>query len=478
MSQCLKGNKIMLIFVLLILLISMSACNSLSIKSEDVAEIPEQETETADTQKDMDISEPEEIYVQPEMSGEISVNVYEYSEWLETAVLMFVEKYPDMKVNIHSFYNGTDVLVTEGGGVSSMSSRPAGQTREDYIAQLNTQLLSGKADDIVITSTGLPLGRYVKMGIFADISFYLESAEEINEMDYYMNIFDAYRTKSGALYQLPISATAIPLVCFDKELMDNTGIGPAEDAVLITWREALDIGKEMYDASTLMNTFMEDARAIVGNLFTKAAVASIDYDTGKVEIDKERMLQLLSVFEELEDYQTMPEGFDFFQDKYNKPYGINYQPDTEAAMRALNGYEVPLQWKYDDGEVYLSPYYALDFGITNQSKNKELAWEFLRYLISEEVQTLPSCPHAGVSKKGLQARVEGRVITSGGSAEYAQKVVAMVDGWVSQITAYRAEDTDLIQISEGTLEEFIDGSLTTEETIDKLINRLEQYMNE
>jgi multiple sugar transport system substrate-binding protein len=463
----------------------LSACGASSLpeaadaEKEDTSSTARQGTDLPDTPQDPGASgsdTPQRVYVQPEMSGEISISVYESAEWLETAVLLFAKKYPDMEVRIQSFYQGTDMLITEGGSVT-MNPRPAGQTREDYIAQLNTQLLSGNAADIVITSIGLPIGRYIQMGVFEDLSFYLESAEEISDDAYYWNIFDACRTKSGALYQLPLSAMAIPLLRFEKELMEHTGLGPAPGTAALTWREALDLGKAMYQASTLPNTFLDDAGTIVGNLFTKAAVAAVDYDTGKITLDRESLLRLLAVYEELEDYRTVPEGFDFYSNEYHQPYTRSYQSDVEAALGVLSGQGVCLQWKHDDGNVYLSPYYALDFGITAQSRNQGPAWEFLRFLLSEEVQTLPSFPYAGVNRKGLQARVEGYLATAGLS-EKAEEVLAMVDGWVSQITAYRSEDSELIQLTESLTKAFKEGELTAQETIDTLASRLEQYMNE
>lgn len=475
-----KKNRLLVSLVVLIL--SVSACTNKNIEHNDGTEeintainedFPEQIQEELSTSE----SDPIIPYVQPEMKGEISVNIYESSEWLTTAAQMFTEKYPDMKVNIHDFYNGTDIYIHTGDGVTTTGVRPVGQTREDYIAQLNTQILSKEADDIMITSIGLPIGRYIQMGVFEDLSFYLEQTEEINESNYYMNIFDACRTPEGALYQFPISAMAIPTVKFDSALMEHTGISPAPGTEAITWREALDLGKQMYDASSLPNTFMNSARNIVSDVFTKSTIASIHYDTGKVEIDRDNMLDILSVFEEMEDYKSVPSDFNY-NNELHVPYGIHYRSDVETAIDMQHYEDMVLQWKYDDGKVYLSPYFALDFGISSQSKNKELAWEFLKFLVSDEVQTLPSCPYAGVNKNGLKARVEGYVSTSGSSQEMLQSVTDIVDGWITQINGYRSEDTELIQIAEGTLAEYMDGSATAEETIDNLIRRLEQYMNE
>lgn len=437
------------------------------------------ENEEVEKETETESAEPEIHYTTPEMKGEISVNVYESSEWLDTSIALFEEKYPDMKVNLNVFFNGTDTAVVENGSVE-MSSRPAGQTREDYITWLNTQLMSGDADDIVITSVGLPLGHYETMGVFEDLTPYLEAAEEINEENYYMNIFDAYRTEDGKLYELPISATAVPTFLYQRDVIENTGIDPTEGKEAITWREALDAAKALYNASTLENSFMNEPRAIVGDLLTKQVMASVDYGTGEVHLDKEKVLEKLAVFEELKDFEMMPEDFDYRNHSFYKFYDLAYMPDINAAVDVVTGNYKHIQWKHDDGNVYLCPYYVYDYGINSKSENKALAWEFLRFLVSEEAQTLPSCPNAGVNKAGLKARVEAQfpMYYPEATEEDVQKAVETVDGWVSQITAYQPEDTDLIQLSEGTFAEFCAGECSAEEMAERLEERLLQYMNE
>lgn len=408
-------------------------------------------------------------YTPPEMKGEISISVYESSEWLDTAIAMFETKYPHVKVNLHAFYEGRAKVDATG-----MTSRPAGQTREDYIAQLNTQLLSGKGDDIVITSVGLPVGRYAAMGIFEDLSMYLEAAEKIKGEAYYMNIFDACRTEDGSLYALPVSVCAIPVFVFPTALIEDTLIDPTQSGEPLTWREALDFAEEMYDASTLPNTFMPDAHSIVGALFNVTVASFVDYKNQTVSVDEEKVLDILSVFEEMEYFQTGDSGEGVYI-----PYHLGYRPDVEVAYSVAQGELKAVQWKQDSGKVCLSPYFSCDFGITSQSKNKGLAWEFLRFLISEEVQTLPSCPNAGVCKAGLRARVEGYADTlTTVTPELKEEMVRLVDGWVSQITGYYPEDTDVLQIAEGVYREYLDGSLTKEQTVDALTKRLRQFISQ
>lgn len=416
----------------------------------------------------------DQSYMQPEMKGEITVSVYQSEEWLEMAVQMFEKKYPDMKVRVEPFYTGTDTIIVEGGG-ASLVDRPAGQTKEDYATWLNTQLMSGSAGDIVVTSDGLAIQKYENMGVFEDLSPYLAGAEEINGESCYMNIFDAYRTETGALYQFPVSAMACPLFMFHAGIVEETGSLSKIEGKSLTWRDALTLAEEMYDASSMPGKCLPEARTVLGNIFTKAVVDSVDYANNQVNLREEELLDILRAFEEFGYYNTYAwsEGNDDF-----RIMGLEYTPDTTAAgVLVMSGEYVAAQWMQSDGKVHLSPYFTKDFGINSQSENKALAWEFLRFLLSDDVQTLPSFPYAGINKNGLRARVEAYCDASG-LQEQSDEMLELVSGWLVQINGYRMEDTDLIQIGDAVLGEFMDGSLTAEEAVSEVEFRLEQYMSE
>lgn len=407
-------------------------------------------------------------YVQPEMKGEITVTVYQSSEWLEMAAQMFEEKYPDMKVNI-------DAFDTQAGdsGEEMMSTRPAGQTREDYVAWLNTHLVTGDVGDIVSTSEGLAVGKYAGMGVFEDLAPYLESAEEINEDGYYMNIFDAHREESGEMYLFPVSAAASPLIVFGREIVDETGLLPKTEGVSMTWREALDLAEEMYDASRLPDIGFPNPQSILYNIFTKEVITSVNYAEEKVELRKQELLDVLNAFEEFDNYNSYS-----YNEGAVKVFDLSYQEDLGVADFVASGYYEAVQWKQSDGKVYLSPYFKQDYGMNSRSKNKALAWEFLKFLLSDEVQTLPAFPNASINKNGLRARVENYCEAWELSEERGEEILRLTDGWLSQVNAYRPEDTDLIQLGDSIMAEFLNGRLTAEEAVSEAEFRLEQYLSE
>lgn len=404
------------------------------------------------------------------MEGEIVLNVYQETEWLTMAVELFEDKYPEVNINIQDFYNGVDETIIEGGGVS-MAPRPAGKTKEDYALWLNTNLMSGSAGDVIITSEGLPVDKYRNMGVFEDLTPYLESTTEINEENYYMNIFEAYKMPTGALYQFPLSAMACPLFVFDKELVDETGLLTETEGKSVTWREALTLAENMYDVSELQNLEFPPALTILGNIFTKEVVASVDYENEIVVIREEQIREILEAFEEFEYYPSATYG-----DDSKVVFNLAYTPDVNSASFILNESSVAMQWKHSNGTVQLSPYFTTDFGINSQSEVKGIAWEFLVFLASEEVQTLPAFPNAGIHKKGIETRVVQYIGEDSG--EKFDEVIAMMDGWIKQVTDYRAEDTDLIQIGDGILGQYLEGTLTEDEVIEEVEFRLNQYLSE
>lgn len=415
-----------------------------------------------------------QTYVQPEMKGEIAVSVYQSEEWLEMAVQMFEKKYPNMKVKIEAFYTGVDTFEVENGG-ASMIDRPAGQTKEDYATWLNTQLLSGSAGDIIITSEGLAIDKYENMGVFEDLAPYLANSGELNTDEYYMNIFDTYKTESGALYQFPVSAMACPLIAFDGKIVQETGHIAEIEGKTMTWREALTLAEEMYDESSLPGKSLPEARAILGNIFTKEVIASLDYGSGEIRLREKELMEVLEAFDEFGYYDTYmwdESGSNF------RVFGLEYTPDTTMANMVMGGEFAAAQWKQSDGKVHLSPYFTKDFGINSQSEKKSLSWEFLKFLLSDEVQTLPAFPYAGINKNGLKTRVEMYCATSETSKNKSEEMFNLIDEWLSQVNGYRAEDTDLIQVGDAILAEFMDGSLTTEETVKEVEFRLKQYLSE
>lgn len=398
------------------------------------------------------------------MEGEIVISVYKEEEWMTMAVQLFEDKYPDVTVKVEAFYQGEDeMIVTSSGGVE-LIAKTEGKTKEDYALWLNTNLMSGTAGDIVITSDGILIDNYINMGVFEDLTPYLEATSEINDEHHYMNLFEAYKTESGALYQFPVSAMAQPIFLFDNEMVEEAGLLEEFERDSITWREALTLGQEIYDASTSKKE-LPSSRTLLNDVFVKEVVASIDYENEQVVLREEELREVLNAYEEFEYYPSSDGGENVFR--------LTYGMDVQMASSVLSGQYIPLQWEQSDGTVQMSSYYSIAFGINSQSNVKNMAWEFLAFLVSDEVQTLPSFQSSGINREGVEVRGKLNVLE-----EDVEESINMVNGWLEKVNSFRAEDTDLINICYAILGEYESGMLTEDEAIEKVKFQLTQYMSE
>ena len=124
-----NGRKVLALFVCMVCL--LSGCGNAQTQNEEDLQskgsnIPSS-NETTEQKK--------EEYVQPEMKGEITVSAFMEQEFLTAAARQFMDLYPDVKVTVNVYHE------TSGTG-----------SAEDYQTYLNTKIMTGKAEDIILNS--------------------------------------------------------------------------------------------------------------------------------------------------------------------------------------------------------------------------------------------------------------------------------------------------------------------------------------
>ena len=121
--------------------------------------------------------------------------------------------------------------------------------------------------------------------------------------------------------------------------------------------------------------------------------------------------------------------------------------------------------------------------INSASASKDLAWEFIRYLLSDEVQIFPSFHGPTVSRKGLKAVAERYYAFYkegnggagfGSEAEYK----AILESWMEQINGCDTLDGAIMDLVDEENSKYFSGQQTAEDTAKRLKRQLEQYFNE
>lgn len=405
-------------------------------------------------------------YVQPEMKGEITIScLYEY-EFLSVAAKQFMEMYPDVKITINSYQGDS--------GAGSV---------ENYLTYLNTKIMTGDAEDILLTGF-LPVTKYTEMGVFEDLSSYVASAPEFTDEDYFMNVLEAAREDDGSLYIIPYESR-LTTVEFSKALLDGQGDIENElrNSQSITLWRAIELAKQMIDETDKNNAYLTHmSEMMLMDYFVIGSLGQfIDVDGKQVNINTSEYIELLESVNFFAENGYFDAGIDYYNEEYY--YAATTDFDVQAAFYYLDG---------NSDSVYCMPIADSDGNVSNDVKhclalnsasdNKALAWKFIRYLLSEEVQTLPSVIGAPVNRQGFEAWVEryyklysdGNVNSSVDKDTYHD----VLEGWIDQINDCDTLDSAIEWLIEEENLKYFNGQQTAEVTAQNLQRRLEQYFNE
>lgn len=403
-------------------------------------------------------------YVQPEMKGEITISCLYAEEFLNTAAEQFMKIYPDVKVTINSY--------KESSGESMV---------EDYRTYLNTKIMTGKAEDILFTSF-LPITKYSEMGVFEDLSEYIQKTPELNDSNYFMNVLEAAKEDSGEIYIVPYMAR-FDTLAFSAALMSEHG-GNENDMQGIHFGTAMDLAKQLVDETAKSNAFLIQMNEVsYAHYLIKDSIGQfIDGGTKKVSLDTPEYIALLESVKALSENGYFDSGIDFYNMEYYFAAECDY--DVQAAYYSMDtksgaNYCMPLA----DAEGGILMKSNSCVAINSASASKDLAWEFIRYLLSDEVQTLPSLHGPTVSRKGLEAVAERYYAFYkegnggaglGSEAEYK----AILESWMGQINGCDTLDGAIMDLVDEENNKYFSGQQTAEDTGRRLKRQLEQYFNE
>lgn len=400
-------------------------------------------------------------YVQPEMKGEITISCLFENEFLTAAAKQFMDKYPDVTVTINA---------SEAGTV------------EDYQTYLNTKIMSGKAEDIIFNSF-LPITKYSEMGVFEDLSGYISMTPEFNDENYFMNVLQAARQDSGEVYVIPYMASFNVIGFSDSLLAEQTDIRNT----LETWdkavfSESIGLARQLVADTGKRNVFLIHSNELsyANSLIQDSLGQFINVEEKKVNLDSAEYIDLLNSVKELSDHDLFGSDISFYNEDYY--FAVSKDYDVQAAYYCLaedsdQAYCMPLGDA--EGNVAINANNCI--ALNSACDHKELAWEFIRYLLSEDVQTLPSLHGLAVNRQGFEASVtryhtfyENNNNSGVDETEYG----ALLESWMGQINSCDLVDAVIWDLINAENEKFFSGTQTAEQTAKNLQKQIDQYFNE
>lgn len=303
------------------------------------------------------------------------------SRAVRQAIAKFQEKHSDVGIE---YKTGN---VGEGTG-----------TKADSIRALNTELLAGNGADILMLD-GLPADSYVEKGVLADLSDLLKEIEK--ESDISDNIVGPYK-KDGKIYQIP-TRYGIPILAGAGEKTDIFQSADTLTAYIENngWEgifEGTDKGSVM---RLLLNVYYEDIINEKQQLNTDLLARLIEA-AGNVEVSDDYIDMSLYV----EDGEAVESDWDV-----GRVGGIGEGGSISSQeIMGVMGMMLPSHYlrKMGASPLDINGIYAPHdiAGINKASKNKELAEEFVKLLLSEEVQSVDVEGGFPVNEQAMEAWID------------------------------------------------------------------------
>lgn len=404
---------------------------------------------------------------------ELNFEAVDYLGFLSNAAREFEKEHPDIKINL---INTRDIPY------------------EEYRERLNTELMAGKGPDI-LCGFGYYTKDYMNKGLFVNMDEMIKKDKEFDSNDYYLSLIDGSRY-NGELYALPLTYL---FECFvvNEGLLNEKGIEIPEDW---TWRDFYHIAekirksfsdRECYMLPKLVNGWMP-----LYLMITQDIDYYIDREKKIARFDTQEFIDTLKMYEFIEGQGLIHPDIDeasFIEspnriDTSNILFFLNsgtriYYGASDWLSEAFkNGFRIlPAPKGIHTGTIFFQ---GQNIYINKSTKYKDECWEFIKYLLSEEIQKqLAERNDYVINKKADDCGLESlREYQSKHPGEFKHAITDDEIGQIRNIINNALNKSrfydELGAIIEKELISFMDNKKSAEETAKAIQNKVQLYLDE
>lgn len=262
-------------------------------------------------------------------------------------------------------------------------------TAEDYtvgLSRLNTDIASGNAPDIMCLTGEMPVESYMSKGLFVDLKTFLENDPELKLEDYSPEVIEAF-SQDGKWYQMVPSYFLYTVFGKTADVGEEPGLTFDELKALRAKKgEDVQIFSERTKMSVLNDAIMMNSDEY------------INWETGECYFNTPEFISLLEFANEFPseiDYEELYNDPQYWEKQETlfrdgrallQPYTISNFQDFQYCEGGTFGEQVTavgFPVNKGTGNAYMCNF---SFAISEKSKHKDVAWEFLRYYLTDEFQ--------------------------------------------------------------------------------------------
>lgn len=418
-----------------------------------------------------------------------------YNERLtEIAISKFEAEHPNIKVEVKDYEGAFSDAKLSSSTVEDEHNR-CKQAQENYKKTINTALMAGNGPDIIDTSVSiLPYRKLAEKNVLANMSELIKNDKNFDISNYQQNLLNACKYKDN-LYIMPINFSIINTLGMNKNTMNKEGI--KIDSNKWTWEEFFNIAKKINKDINRDGKIDQYAlpKMLARELFQYIYINEnfIDYDNKTAKFDSKEFIELLKF---VKDFPTetvcSPTMGRTELNERTDPGTIGFIPvelqgysNFSYNQAVFNGEVEYLNMPLYNGkrnaksfELYRS------FAINEKSELKEEAWEFIKVLLCDEVQTsadnhgFPVNLFALSEQAGLDLGNNSNFYEGRNVKALTLSDVDMINKMMGEIETIDYSEDKADKIVVNGADEFFTGKKTAEEAAKQIQNKINIYLGE
>ncbi|MBW7473914.1 ABC transporter substrate-binding protein [Paenibacillus oenotherae] len=422
----------------------------------------------------------------------VTMSILTRDRFLIEAEQKFEEMFPDIDIQINEIVPADTSSGDKAVMIRGTDNGPKPEEVEKYVSSVNTALMSGNASDI-ISVENLPVDKYAGKGLLADWSEVAGEDSSFNKSDYYENIFDGV-SKGGGWYGIPTSFS-LDVLLGDASLLQQHDL----DDRTWTWEQFVDLlagmkteGKYGIAMLTPEMLLKYVAESVYGQL--------VKQDGNSILFDAEAFQGYMENIKKLYDgglatsEMMGPGNSNFSLMNMDSPMSALLIPQMESKLQTMLR---PPGIGQDEGIPFKS---SQVLGLNANSKVKDAAWSFVKFLLSEEMQTSMAMMNFPVNQAALNDKLADtkQILEGGGSKRGGKSAKIMLRGkdgeeihptvsdedikkvsdLMPSVGKYTNQDSKVLSMITEESAAYFSGNKSAEAVAQSAANRINTYLNE
>lgn len=424
----------------------------------------------------------------------VKVSVFTEDRFLKEAVAEFEQAHPDIDIQVQETV-ATDTSNKRTRMVNGLNGADDGIAQEDidkYVKTVGTALMAGNASDLIALNY-LAVDRYLNKGMFADWSELAGQDENFRSEEYYERILTGMSDDRG-WYAIPISFS-INVMLGNKEAFDK--LEDVDDNTW-DWNRFMEVCRQLASQDSADGKGMQvlggmKPEDLLGYVVESVYEKLVTKDGSRLVFDEETFGSYMEQVKQLYDSGAASADSIGITNQILLPMSMAEPMELATLPSALGaGGEVlyPPGTGEDKGYPFAS---SLAFALNDRSEVKQAAWEFIKFLLDEKMQSSPSLSGFPVHQAAVKARLEqfAKLQKEGGATmmiqgkDGAARSLTITDEQIESVLqllpsvgSYELSDRQVIGMIKADSAAYFSGNKSAESVANAVAGKINTYLNE